>query len=142
MIAFFMTLWRFLLSIARGLRDREFRAIFVVVIALLASGTVFYSEVENWGVIDSLYFSVITLTTVGYGDMHPTTPLSKLFTVFYILVGIGVLMLFIEKLATNAVKRREGERPPADGSAGGRWSGRRRKESGASKQEKSGETAR
>ena len=68
----------------------------------------FYSVVEGWGIVDSLYFSVITLTTVGYGDLHPTSSLSKIFTIFYILLGIGVLMIFIEKLASHAMKRRSG----------------------------------
>jgi len=77
---------------------------FVTVVALLASGTVFYSGVEGWGVIDSLYFSVITLTTIGYGDLHPTTDLSKIFTIFYILIGIGVLVAFINKLAAETLK--------------------------------------
>ena len=127
MISFLLTLRRFAVAFARGLRDPEFRAIFILVAVLLASGTVFYSGVEGWGVIDSLYFSVITLTTVGYGDLHPTTPLSKVFTIFYILLGIGVLMIFIEKLASNAMRRREREGETWEGKGRGRWTGRRGK---------------
>jgi hypothetical protein len=54
---------------------------------LLVIGTVFYSVVEGWSPLDSLYFSMITLTTVGYGDLTPSTPASRSFTVLYILVG-------------------------------------------------------
>jgi voltage-gated potassium channel len=52
--------------------------------------------------LDAFYFSVITLTTVGYGDLSPTTPISKIFTVIYILLGISILLAFINKLASKA----------------------------------------
>ncbi len=103
------------MAFLRGLKDPEFRAIFLLVAFLLASGTVFYSQAEGWGIVDSLYFSVITLTTIGYGDLHPTSPLSKIFTIFYILLGIGVLMIFVEKLASQAMKRRGREDEPEKG---------------------------
>lgn len=110
MIAFLMTLLRFVRAFARSLRDPEFRALFITFVAMVASGTVFYSSVEGWSVLDALYFSVITLTTIGYGDLHPTTPLSKIFTIIYILVGIGVLVAFLNKLGQAALERRSRRR--------------------------------
>lgn len=59
----------------------------------------FYHFVEKWSWIDAFYFSVITIATVGYGDFSPQTNLGKLFTVGYILVGIG---LFVTTTATLA----------------------------------------
>ena len=105
MVSFFITLFRFLRAIARGVRDPEFRALFVLLLFVLLSGTIFYSTMEGWSVIDSIYFSVITLTTIGYGDLHPTTPMSKVFTIVYIFVGIGIIMIFIERLATHSLRR-------------------------------------
>ncbi len=60
-------------------------------LAVVGLGTVVYRYLEDWGWVDSLYFSVITLTSVGYGDLAPSTAGSKLFTVFYIVTGISLL---------------------------------------------------
>ena len=54
------------------------------------------------GVLDSLYFSVTTLTTVGYGDFFPKTDAGKMFTIFYILAGVGILLGFVNAVAIRA----------------------------------------
>ena len=106
MSSFFLTLARFMRAFVRGLKDAEFRALLFVLVGLLVSGTIFYSTVEGWGILDSLYFSVITLATVGYGDLHPTTPLSKVFTMIYIVLGVGVFVAFITKVTAHETRRR------------------------------------
>src|SRR5688572_8411032 len=57
--------------------DPEGKLILGSVAVLLAVGTVVYSVLEGWTLLDSLYFSVVTLATVGYGDLSPTTDLAK-----------------------------------------------------------------
>ena len=57
----------------------------------MLSGTVFFTLVEGWSVLDSFYFSVTTLTTVGFGDPAPATAAGKIFPIVYILVGLGVI---------------------------------------------------
>lgn len=80
----FRTLWR-------GVReDPEFRALVVAMGFILGGGTLFYWRAEGWSLVDSLYFCVITMATIGYGDLAPTTPLSKLFTVVFVILGIGL----------------------------------------------------
>jgi len=115
MLSFLLTLGRFARVIWKGLHDPEFRALIVLVVVLLTSGTVFYNRVEGWSVLDSLYFSVITLATVGYGDLSPSTPASKVFTMVYILLGIGILVTFVTKVAQGALEASwpmRGRRPP------------------------------
>jgi voltage-gated potassium channel len=56
--------------------------------------------------VDSLYFSVITLATVGYGDLAPVTTAGKLFTIIYILVGIGLFVAVARHLATGLATSR------------------------------------
>jgi hypothetical protein len=95
-----------ILSFTRGLRrslaDPEFRVIGLMVLLLLGLGTAFYSNVEGWTVLDSLYFSLITLTTVGYGDLAPRTAAGKIFTMVYILMGLGVIVTFAHRIARGA----------------------------------------
>ena len=97
-------------------RDPEGKVILGSVVGLLAVGTIVYSILEGWSLLDSLYFSVVTLATVGYGDLTPTTDLAKLFTIGYILTGIGIVAAFASEVAKHRVPaelaNREGE-PPA-----------------------------
>jgi hypothetical protein len=77
---------------------------------VVGAGTVFYRFVEDWSWVDSLYFTVVTLTTVGYGDLHPTTALSKLFTVALILVGVGAILAFLDFVVKQTARRQRLER--------------------------------
>lgn len=43
--------------------------------------------------VDAIYFSMVTLTTVGYGDLFPSTPGTRLFTCFFVTFGVGVAAL-------------------------------------------------
>jgi predicted membrane channel-forming protein YqfA (hemolysin III family) len=77
-------------------------SLFILLIAILSVGTIFYTLEEKWSVIDSFYFSAMTITTAGFGDLHPTTDLSKLFTVFYIFMGLGVVLAFVQTLVQRS----------------------------------------
>jgi voltage-gated potassium channel len=88
----------------------EGRVLVASAAATLAVGTVVYSVLEGWSIIDSLYFSVVTLATVGFGDLHPTTDIAKLFTVAYILTGLGILAAFASELTKVRQSVRTGSR--------------------------------
>jgi len=87
-------------------RDPETKALPVIVGVLLLSGTIFYWSVEDWTLIQSLYFSVVTLTTVGYGDLSPTTDFSRIFTIIYILIGVGLLVAFASSIAKHYLSQK------------------------------------
>jgi voltage-gated potassium channel Kch len=82
-------------------KDKDFQVLFMFTVITLFSGTMFYSQVEGLRKLDALYFSVMTLTTVGYGDFVPQTDFGKIFTILYTLVGIGLILGFINKVAAN-----------------------------------------
>ena len=61
------------------------------------------------GLSFALYFSVISLATVGYGDLTPHTVLGKVFTIFFVLAGVGVLVVFVSEVARQTIRRTEGK---------------------------------
>ena len=69
------------------------RGLLLIAFITILSGTWFYHQFEptitTW--VDAYYFTAITLTTIGYGDFSPTTPLTKIFTTFYVLIGLGII---------------------------------------------------
>jgi len=93
-------------------RDPETRALPVVAGALVLTGTLFYWRFEDWTVIEALYFCVVTLTTVGYGDFTPTSAGTQIFTIVYILTGFGVLVALLTSVAEKYLEQK-GERPGA-----------------------------
>lgn len=105
MVAFLEVLTRLFRIIYRSWKDPEFRGMFFLVILLLLAGTAFYSRAEGWSPLDSLYFSVTTLTTVGYGDLHPTTAASKVFTILYVFIGLGIILAFLNAVGQRALER-------------------------------------
>ena len=83
----------------RFVKDRRTLCIIVgIVILFLISGAIYYPLVEGWTVLDSLYFGVTTLTTVGYGDMGPTSDGAKIFTALYVFFGVAIVATCIGKL--------------------------------------------
>ncbi|MDX2415497.1 MAG: potassium channel family protein [Bacteroidales bacterium] len=85
-------LWR---AIIAFFRDERYRILIISVLSFLFAGTIVFHFVEKWRLLDSLYFSVITLTTVGYGDLSPQTDFGKVFTMLYVFSGIGIIFGFI-----------------------------------------------
>jgi voltage-gated potassium channel Kch len=90
-----------------GWDDNEFRGLAVVLAVWVAMGTIIYSSYEDWSVIDSLYFCVMTLTTIGYGDLTPTSDIMKLYTVLYAVLGIGFFVAFNAKIVQIAIASRK-----------------------------------
>ena len=80
---------------------------------ILALGTVMYHRLEGWSWIDSLYFSSVAVTTVGFGDLTPTTDGSKLFTVFYIFSGVAIIATFLNTRLQRRAERVDQQRGPA-----------------------------
>lgn len=85
-------------TILTFLRDKDYRNLLLTTLLILGIGAVVYHYLEGWNWLDSFYFSVITLTTIGYGDFSPQTDAGKIFTLFYILIGVGIILSFINTI--------------------------------------------
>lgn len=109
MFSFLVPLYRFLRGFVISWHSPAFRNTVGAIGLLLISGTWFYTQVEGWRVLDALYFSFITLTTIGYGDLTPQSDSAKIFTMFYAASGIGLFLKIIQMLAQPAEADRADE---------------------------------
>jgi voltage-gated potassium channel len=83
----------------------SFRYLAGAALLIIVIGTVFYHLVEKLSWLNAYYFSVVTLATVGYGDITPHTDAGKIFTTLYILTGVGIVTTFFSVLV-----RRRGQK--------------------------------
>ena len=98
-------------------RDPETKALPVVAGVLVLTGTLFYWRFEDWTVIESFYFCIVTLATVGFGDFSPTSAGTQIFTVVYILTGFGVLVVLLTSVAQEYLRKKAEGPPPGRATA-------------------------
>jgi len=73
-------------------RKKEIFIALALILFMLFGGTLFYHHAEGWNYIDSFYFTGITLLTIGYGDLHPSMPFTKIITVIAGFMSIGLVL--------------------------------------------------
>ncbi|MFH1138945.1 MAG: potassium channel family protein [Pseudomonadota bacterium] len=76
---------------------------------LLLVGVVGFMMLEKLSLVDSIYFSIVTMATVGYGDIHPQTTPGKMLALALIIGGVGTFLGVIASITDLFVKRREDE---------------------------------
>jgi hypothetical protein len=86
-------------------RDPDSRPAIYWALGTLLFGTFAYHWLEGWSFLDSMYFCVVSLATVGYGDYTPTTPLAKVFTMAYLINGIAILVALFDRIRTVRAQR-------------------------------------
>ena len=105
-------------DVVRGLRafwvDPAAQAILAVAATVIAIATIFYRFVEDLSWIDALYVSVITVSTVGYGDISPATVAGKIFTMVFVLVGVGVFVALGSTVAHHLLAVKQSHAPSDD----------------------------
>ena len=106
----FIVFWRSIRSIWA---DQASRGILILAALLLVAGTIIFMVIEGFSPLDSFYFCFITLATIGYGDITPTTDLGKIVTVIYGIAGLGVVGALISTIATQHVRRANSREPEA-----------------------------
>lgn len=106
-----------------GVARKVYPILVGAVVAVLVVGTVGYHYLEGWSWVDAFYFSAVAGSTVGFGDLSPTTNASKLFTVLYIFSAMSIITTFLDQrlkyhgLVLRRAKK-EADAPTDDGASG------------------------
>ena len=88
--------------------DRTTNLIIAVLLAvfLVAGGTVGYMIIEEWPILDSVYMTMITLSTIGYGEVNPVSQPGRIFTLILIVLGVGFFLYVIGNVVQFLVEGR------------------------------------
>jgi voltage-gated potassium channel len=86
-------------------RWKRIRLLVLLPVAVLVFGTFGFMLLEGLSFVDAFYFTIVTISTVGYGDIHPTTPAGKLFGIVLIIIGIGTFLTIITNIAQMLIQR-------------------------------------
>ncbi len=90
-------------SLSKRARARVIYALGVLG-AVVALGTLGFHFIEGWSLLDSVYFTVTTIATVGYGDLHPTSKAGRVFAIGFIFVGVGTVGFVLSRALVEIVQ--------------------------------------
>ncbi len=83
---------------------QRLRAILIALFTILVVGSVGYSILEDWSLFDGLWMTVITLSTIGYGEVHHLTTAGRVFTIFLTVGGLGFMAYSFSALTAFIVE--------------------------------------
>jgi voltage-gated potassium channel len=87
-------------------RENKLKIAFSLLLMIILAGTLGFHFIEKWNLLDSLYATVITISTIGYGDFVPTTMEGRFFTIILVIFGVGTMLYTIGLLAETMVEGR------------------------------------
>ena len=84
----------------------RFKVFAVVLLAVMVLGTFGFMVIEGLSVADAFYFTVVTIATVGYGDIHPNAQTGKILAVVLIVTGVGTFLGVVANATEMMLNRR------------------------------------
>ena len=87
---------------------RQFATGVVLLLLLLGIGTLGYRLIEGWSLLDAVYMTVTTVTTVGFREIQPLSTAGRIFTIFLILLGVGVALYILVGIVSLVVEGKLG----------------------------------
>lgn len=87
-----------------GGRYRELMVAIIIANIIVFGGVVGYVVIEGWSIFDSFYMTIISLTTVGYGETHPLTLEGRIFTVILIMLGVGMILFVATRINETLIE--------------------------------------
>ncbi len=104
-----MSLWiiiqKRLKQLQHTLATSDLTLLLIVSVVLIIVGTIVYSLIEKWTPLEALYATIITITTVGYGDLSPSTEAGRVFAIIFTLLAIGIVGYALSSLAAYTIER-------------------------------------
>jgi len=76
----------------------------LIIFVVLFSGIFGYMTIEGWNFLDSIYMTIITLSTVGYGEVRTIGPAGRIFTILLILFGVSIIAYIVGLVAETLVE--------------------------------------
>jgi voltage-gated potassium channel len=96
---------RNLVEANQAYQSREVLALVGGIISIFAAGTLGYMIIEGWNFADSLFMTTITLSTIGYGEVHPLSATGRWFTIALVIGGVGVAGVAFSTFTALLVQR-------------------------------------
>lgn len=84
---------------------KEHRLLLSLPLLVIAIGTAGFMAIEHLSFIDALYFTIVTISTVGYGDIYPVSAAGKLLCIVLIIIGIGTFLSIVTRFTQSLVQR-------------------------------------
>jgi voltage-gated potassium channel len=84
---------------------KKIRLLLILPLVIILVGTIGFTFLEKLSFFNAFYFTVTTISTVGYGDIHPTNMASKIFSIILIIVGIGIFFTIMTNVTQILIQR-------------------------------------
>ncbi len=83
------------------------KILLTVLLVIMVVGTAGFIIIEKKSIVEAAYFIIVTVATVGYGDIHPATQLGRVFTIILIVTGVGTFLGVIANITEMMLAKRE-----------------------------------